>query len=285
MVFLTVIISNLNILRKASKAFGLSLSLLLLISIAGNTQQLELIDSMAISTPTRASIDRLNNIYIVDEKGNVNKYDKEGNITLQYSPQQLAEVTLLEAWNPLKVFVFYQDFQEYLFLDRFLTTTSRFSTRGLGNYIGMATISADNNIWFIDYSDFSLKKYDVNLDQLILSTPLSFTLNQDVYDIKFMREYQNLLFVSDHKSGIFIFDNLGNYLRKINLSEVGYFSFNQNQLCSTSENNVIITDIYTSKSRYFTLKEKVLFAFSQDEYLTVLTESQLKRYKISVSSD
>ncbi len=277
---MTAKISNLSILKKTIKAIALIAFFYLTTKLSCSGQTFELVDSVSIPTPARASIDRLNNIYIVDENGNINKYGKEGNIDLQYSPQQLAEISLIEAWNPLKIFIFYQDFQEFVFLDRFLTASSRFSTRDYGNYIGMATISMDNNIWCIDYSDFSLKKYDITLNQLILNTPLSLILNQDHYEIRFMREYQNLLFVSDYSSGIFIFDNLGNFLRKIDIKEVDYFSFIGDEVYFCSGNQIIITNIYGEEKRTIEMDEEVKFAFFYDDEVTILTDSKLKWFKI-----
>lgn len=272
--------SSSNILKKTTRHIALVIFLSFTVSYISRGQNLQLIDSISITKPNKASIDRLNNIYTVDENGNVNKFDKEGNVSLQYSPQQLADISLIEAWNPLKVFIYYQDFQEFVFLDRFLTASSRFSTRGYGNYIGLATISADNNVWCIDYADFTLKKYDVNLNQLILNSPLSLTLNQDSYDIRFMREYQNLLFVADYESGVYIFDNIGNFLRRIDLKEVEYFNFNKNELYSCIGNEIISTDIYNLQTRVFHLDEMVKFAFFYNDQMTTLSESMLKRYKI-----
>lgn len=245
-----------------------------------SAQELQLIDSTSIPTPEKVSIDRLGNIYIVDITGDINRYDNKGNLNLQYSPQQLAEISLIESWNPLKIFIFYRDFQEYLFLDRFLTTTSRFSTTEFGSYIGLSTISADNNIWAIDYSDFTLKKYDVTLNQLILSTPLNMILDQQEYDIRFMREYQNLLFISDYHSGLLVFDNLGNYLRKLDLKGVDYFNFNENEVYYCKKNQVTYANIYNSDTKNYTFKEDLKFILSRNKELITVTNTELKRYKI-----
>ena len=253
---------------------------LCVIGASGYCQQLQALDSVSISFPQKASIDRLNNIYLVDDRGGIDKYDSDIKLVLQYSPQQLAEISLIEAWNPLKVFIFYQDFQEYIFLDRFLTATSRFNVREFSNYTRAATISADNNVWLLDYADFSLKKYDVILNQITIATSLSQVLSQDDNDIRYLREYQNLLFLADFHHGIFVFDNLGNYLRKIETDSVEYFNFKGNNLYYLKDNSIELVDIYTLTEKKIELKNTPLFAFFYDNKLLTLTESKIIKYKI-----
>jgi hypothetical protein len=231
----------------------------------------------------KVSIDTYFNFYVADDKGNVFKYDSMGNQLLRFSPSKKATVSLLESWRTVNIFLFYRDIQEYTILDRFLTTSSSNSTfrqneedneTGIG-FARLASLALDNNLWIFDDEDFSLKKYNTRINKVILHTSLDLILNPSYYDLSFMREYQNLLFVNDKNSGILVFDNLGNYKTKLPYKGLSYFNFLGNNIYFISEGKLIIYDIYTSKQKsillpgektynYAPLSETKGYLFSSD---------------------
>ncbi|UII33052.1 hypothetical protein LVD17_04320 [Fulvivirga ulvae] len=248
--------------------------------VSGFGQQLIPVDSTIIDTPVSASIDRLNHIYIADKKGNLNQYSNTSLIQT-FSPQQTGSITLVEAWNPLKIFVFYADFQEYAFLDRFLSASQRFKAPELSRFSGMMTMSTDNNLWIVDYINFGLRKYNISFGDYTINTPFDLILDPDKYEITFIREYQNLVFISDKNSGILVFDNLGNYLKKIQVKGVSHFSFTGDDLYYIAEGALISTNIYSGKKSALPLPKEALFAFLyEDNKLALVSENMLTGYLI-----
>src|SRR4051812_27461454 len=63
------------------------------------------------------SIDRYSNIFVTDDKGNLYRYDSLGNESLKYSPLKKAEISILESWRTVNIFMFYRDLQEFNILD------------------------------------------------------------------------------------------------------------------------------------------------------------------------
>lgn len=262
--------------KKKFSTFLILLCLLCSYNVSG--QKLVLRSSTVISDPVAASIDRLNNIYIADKKGNLKQYTN-GQLQQIFSPQKSGSITLVEAWNPLKIFLFYADFQEYLFLDRFLTSPQRYSSSEWSRFSGMMTISADNNLWVIDYVDFGLKKYDINFSQFTVTTPFDLILDPENHEISFIREYQNLVFISDKVSGILIFDNMGNYLRKISAKEINYFSFLGDYLYFIQGDELIVSHIYSSEKKVIKLPEPALYALPYEKHIALITENALNIYE------
>lgn len=177
--------------------------------------------------PDRVSVDRYNNLYLSDRSGNIYKYDSSGQQLVTFSPKRRGRVGLLEAWNTVTVAAFYPELQEYLLLDRFLALTPgvKIDTKNVG-FIRLAAPSADGNIWLIDDSDFSIKKLNAASGDIMLKTPLDLLLEAGAYDLGFIREYNNMLFVSDRNSGILVFDNMGNYKKKLpfkNVEQPGFY--------------------------------------------------------------
>lgn len=207
---------------------------------------LEKLNSQKLSfNPVLGSTDRDGNIYLVDSDDDIHKLDKNGKYILSYSPQKMAETTIFEAWNSISLIIFYKDFQEYTLLDRFLTFKSSGSIDA--TYIGFArvvTLSSDNNLWIIDDTDFSLKKYDLTYKKLKVSTSLDLILDPQDYDIIFAREYHNNLYVLDRKNGILVFDNLGNYKKTIGLKGIEHIGFYNDKLYYADNGKVVIYDLY-----------------------------------------
>ena len=174
------------------------LFVLILINSIADGQQLRKIAESPIPEPYSVSIDQEGQIYVADNTGNLYKYDSNGQQIAIYSPQITTKIYLLEAWSGLRIFCFLRDIQEYIFLNRFLTATGNYGIDPdkIG-FAEIATPSFDNNLWIIDQSDFSLKKYDITHDDIQLNTPLDLLLNRKTYQLKFMKEYQNKLYISD----------------------------------------------------------------------------------------
>lgn len=198
-----------------------------------------------------ASIDQQGYLYFASKEGVIEKYNKAGELQYHYSPQKKASPSLLEAWQGLRVFVYYQAFQEYLFLNRFLVDSERFNLQRfeISQFSGLATISGDNNLWLVDSNTLTLTKVDLESGEVLLQNQLSLSLSVSNIRPSFIREYQNLLFISDENNGIFIFDNLGNYIEDLSSSNTSFFTFNKNNLILTQSNKIILIDIYSKTKR------------------------------------
>ncbi|UII29003.1 hypothetical protein LVD15_11410 [Fulvivirga maritima] len=255
--------------------------LLLFISSKSISQSYTLTNTISINKPEAVSIDKPGNIYIADNNGDVKKYLTDGKLDASFSAQSQGQIDLIEAWNPLKIFLFYEDLQQYTFLDRFLTTPQNFSLNELSDFNSLATLSYDNNLWLIDLVDFSLKKYDLNIRQFTLSTPFDLLLNPDDYEITFIKEYQNLVFFSDIHSGIYVFDNLGNYLRKIQGENINYFNFSDNEVYFLDANGKVkFIDIYSLEERELNLKPtSAKYVLISESQLYFINEDNFEIYR------
>jgi len=198
----------------------------------------------------KASQDGYGNLYISDKRGNINKFDSTGNFLLNYSPQKLGNVSLIEASNTIKIFAFYRDFQEYVTLERFLgpMPNSALNQDEVG-FARQATLASDFNIWLIDETDFSLKKYDRQFNKVLNKTALDLILDARDYDITFLREYQSNLFVCDRLSGILVFDSFGSYKKKIPFKGVAFFAFHEDELYYLQNDTLHFFHLYLFNTR------------------------------------
>ncbi len=211
---------------------------------------LEAVRAVPLGVVAHASLDRNGHLFVADERGNINKYTSEGQPLLHFSPQKLAVPDLLEAWFTLRIFAFYQEYQEYLLLDRFLHNSPliRFAPDAVG-FARSATLAADNLIWVFDDTDFSLKKYDPQTRQNVLVSPLALQLETPWVQVGFMREYQNQLYVSDERNGLLVFDNLGNYRKRLPFAGLAQFGFYRDELYFLRGNELVFFHLYNFQER------------------------------------
>ncbi|MCU0416986.1 MAG: hypothetical protein MUE33_07350 [Cytophagaceae bacterium] len=224
--------------------------ILLCIGIIVSSQTIRPISSVQIpGKPVALSYDAYGFVYIADEKGNMYKLDSLGKQMVNYSPPRRGTITSIEAFRNVNIFIFYRDFQVFYYIDRFLnaTQTLQFNPDKVG-YARIATPALDQSVWLVDETDFSLKKYNTTYNSLDINTPLDLIIDPKVYDMNFMREYQNLLFINDATSGILIFDNMGNYKTKLPVVGLTYFSFVDDYLVySKGDGKIHKVHLYTYK--------------------------------------
>jgi len=220
---------------------------LLLINSGLYAQNLNLIKKVKLDyTVESSAIDSDGNLYLVSDQGIIYKYNQYGDSLLTFSPRKNAKITQIEAWRELKVFLFYHDFQEYTFLDRFLRPTAFYSfDPNYISYAGLATLGNGDNLWVLDPGEFALKRYNSMTNMTDLSTQLEVILPINDYDVFLIREHQNQLFVFDKSSGIYVFDNIGNYKKNIPLTDYQTPGFFLDKLFYLNKDGLNMTDIYT----------------------------------------
>lgn len=232
--------------------------------------------------PVSVSIDRTNHIYLGGNKGNIYKFDDSGELLLSFSPQKQGNIKNVEAWSTLNTFVFYEGLQEFSFLDRFLTliTTQKFDREV---YARLATISSDNNLWVFDDQDYSLKKINLNYFEADILTPLNNIVSGD-FQGKHLREYQNFVFLSDAAQGIYVFDNFGNFIKKLPFESISYFNFSKNELYFLTGSTLTFYDIYSAETRFIELptptEKSYDFALIAENRLFMISGSSLDIYSV-----
>jgi hypothetical protein len=242
----------------------------------------ELVSFFDIETPAMAYLGNQKKLYLIDQNANLRSYDSQGEVLEIFSPQRRIIPSLLNVQNNIRPFLFYQEAQEYAFLNRFLTEIETYNIGGQGQIgnVQMAVPAQDNGLWLIDESDFSLKKYFPQNQTLTVNTPLAPVLAEMSLEVVQMEEYQNRLFVGLKSGRTLIFDNLGNYLRSIQAQSFSFFQ--QEILFIDAQRNALVwQNIYVGNQReiVFPATRKIEFAFQQDKTLFLVGTSQVWVYE------
>jgi hypothetical protein len=249
-------------------------------------QALHVERTLELGQPRLLASDRYGNLYVADQEGNINRYDSLGNFSLNFSPPKLAEVSLLDARPTVRIFAFYRELQEFTLLDRFLVPIDQFrlDLPELG-FVRVAAPSLDNQLWLYDDVNFAIKKFDKNANRVTFRVPLDLLLSGSAdYDINYLAEYQNQLFVNDRNSGILWFDNLGNLQRKLTTQTEG-FNFWGDELYFLEGEAIRFVHLYLGREHRWPLPtglvSKVKQVIVQGKRAYLLTESLLLVCKFS----
>ena len=220
--------------------------------------------SIPVSQPSALSKDRKDNIYIANDAGDVLQFDINGNRINTYSPDKPGVVTLIEAWAALRILIFYQDFQEYLFLDRFLNASPYYQIdhENVG-FSSLLTLAEDNNLWLIDNENLNLVKFDITTNQVLINTSLNNYILMEGNDLNFIRAYQQQVFINDAGNGILVFDNFGNYVKKLPVKGLDYFNFHQDELYYVYGDAIHFINLYS-------LRERTIPLGAEKQYHSVL---------------
>ena len=228
-------------------------------------------------------VDKLNNIYTINQNGELIKYDQYGTNLYTYADRTLGIIDHLDVQNPLKLLAFYRDFQYLIFLDNTLSVTARFDLPELGFQDATAVgLSNDNNIWIYDGLESRLKKIDHDGKVLIESNVLTPYLNDLNPD--FILENSNYLLVNDPENGIHLFDTFGKYINTVKVTYINNFQLVNNKVIFVKDDIIQGWDIISyQRDSFFILdpspKNMESIHLLRDDIL-ILKEGNIIKMKI-----
>jgi len=161
------------------------------------------------------SADHLANTYLI--RGfDVEKYDSTGRFLVQYSNNRLGVPTLLDATNPLKLLLWYADFQTAVFLDRNLTELGQLKLAEAGYPAVRCVASAvDGNLWVYDEATAHLLKLSTAGEKLLASQPLNFEFSQRYAPACIRDDGGQAVYLSDPQRGVAVFDAFAQFYKTL----------------------------------------------------------------------
>ena len=249
----------------------------------GQGQSLKKLQTIPLQGIKNVTIDRLGNIYVQLENQTINKYDTDGNWMVSFSNLERVEISQVEPWNPLSVFIYSRSAQEIELLDRSLIRQERIAVdQSLAIEPSLASPSINNSYWLLDKSDLSLKKIDVNSSGVDFQIDLNKVVRSVQPDYIALREYQNMIFLLDLKAGIEIYSIVGKRIHKIEAPGISYFGFLGQELYYLEAGNLKFYDLYTEEVHQFPVGN-VKQALVTDERLILVNAGsiEISEYKPS----
>ena len=137
-------------------------------------------------------------------------YKKDNSKTINYSNLLLGEIASINTYNPLKMVVFYKNFNTVIILDNRLSVVFRIDFNTVQPYKNVSHVSLgnDNTIWVFNQDIQQLELYDYKSKQVRATT---LPINSNVLDLKSNYNYCWLL----TKEYLYKYNYFGSLLFKI----------------------------------------------------------------------
>ncbi len=228
--------------------------------------------------------DKLKNVYVVNDREEILKFDNSGNQLFTYSDKRLGSIQSLDAYNPLKVLAFYRNFNVVVGLDNTLSPVARYDLAAKGFFVVPSVCLAhDNYLWIFDAQTYRLKKLNEQLKVMVESDDLTSLLEEEI-EPTCLLESGNRLFLNNPKTGILVFDIYGTYINQIPLREVELQQVINDQLIYIESGQIKIYNLKTLDSTVFEHGSSEQTGLQgirlQKERLFLLTEKALKIYQL-----
>jgi len=228
--------------------------IILSLPVVGQVAPPKKIKSLEISdTILTAQVDRPGELYVITRNGQFQKFDQDGKLLVLFKNENAP--TLFDPRDGSRLFAYYRPIQEFDYLSPAFQIVSSFridSAFAIQPWL-MCT-SGDTKLWVLDAADHSLKKLNPREQDVEIEVVIDSTLINDATEFTGMREYQNFVFILHPSKGIMIFNNLGKYIRAIDVKHLHAFHFIGEELYYVKGNTIKFFDLFTTETREMSLE-------------------------------
>lgn len=168
--------------------------------------------------------DGLGNIYVV-HNDKISKYNATGVFQKTFSTKRYGKIEFLDATNPLKILVYFNDFQQLLFLDNQLSPSSNMiSLESIGyEQAALVCSSTNNSFWLYDKQNNELIRFNQDSKLLVKTGNLKRILDIDIKP-NYLLEHNGNVYLNCPSEGILVFDIYGTFAKTIPLKNLHEFN-------------------------------------------------------------
>lgn len=162
------------------------------------------------------SVDQLGELYIIDNNNQLKKYDQQGDsIGVFNQVTKFGKLSYVEAQNPWKTILFYENFATIVLLDKYLNYLTSINLPQQNIFqVRAVTTSYDNNIWLFDEQENKLKKIDDQGNNLFETVDFRL-LFDSVPSPKKIIDRDGFVYLYDPQKGLYIFDYYGSFKSRL----------------------------------------------------------------------
>lgn len=213
-----------------------------------------------------AAIDRPGDFYVVTKTAQIQRFDKDGKLTLLYKARNVP--TLFDPRDGARLFAYYRDDQHYEFLNpSFEPSASWRIDSAFAIQPWLICPSGEYKLWILDRVDHSLKKINVKASEVEVEVIIDPMLIENATSFKTMREYQSFIFLLNPSKGIFIFNNLGKHIKTIGVSGIQHFNFLGEELYYLRGDKLQFFNLFSAETREVKIDKGYAAALITDERL------------------
>ena len=247
---------------------------LFVFSCAG--QQVSLVSKTPLPSGRLIDIDNFGNIYQLSDNELIKTTSSE---SINFSNVQLGNISTADAFNPLKINVFYENFNTVVILDNRLAEITVVNFNSIPPFRMVTHVSAgyDNTIWIFDQNTQQLELFDfLDLKMRVTTLPIS----ENITDLKSNFNYCYVLTTTE----VLIYNYFGNLIAKYPHPGFSEFEENNGELLFRKENELFIYDQKTGDFKALELPELLISRFFvTDETLYIYDGEILHQFQLKAN--
>lgn len=192
-------------------------------------------------------IDKLGNFYFVNDNV-LKKTDSKLEFGESYDVYSLGDISLIDVSNPLKILLFYKDFNAILFVDNNLSELTDPILLDDTEYYSVDAVATNQygGFWIYNSLDASVIGLDKDLELVQEGVNLlSVVGGAEIIEMKLSTDYIALHFKSNE---IVVLDKFANYYTKYPVSKDSQFDIDNNKLFIIGSDGLKIIDLERKKS-------------------------------------
>jgi hypothetical protein len=240
--------------------------------------------SITIKTkPDYINADNLGNIYAIKEDELV-KYLPTGKFFARYSNLKLGNITSVDVTNPLKLVLYYRDFQQIVFLDNQLSLNSEaVSLEQLGyEQTDLVCAGANNSFWIYNKQNNELIRFNENSKKIAFTGNLKQVLRTNLSP-NYMVEYNGFLFLNCPESGVYVFDIFGAFSKVISIKGIKQFQVNEDVIYYKKDSSLCSYDykLFEEACKTFPGSAKAIELKYNNRYVYIAYKDSVQAIKLA----
>lgn len=235
------------------------------------------LDEITINTEQFLGYDQFGYYYTI--KNNIFSKIKNSE-TLEYKNITLGQINKVDILNPLKIVLFYENFNTVILLDNQLNETEKinFSENQISIVANATGIASQNQLWIYNSLNQQIGLYDyLKKDYKTISTSFP-------ESIKYYQSDFNNFYWIDEKNNWYCCNIFGKITKKGNIPNFDSIEIiNENQFIFSKDSILTLKDIEKSEKFEIEILEKTFKKFSyKDQILSIFTSEGITNYKIII---
>ena len=171
------------------------------------------------------TVDNLGNIYLLSPENQLKKLNPAGDSLAVFNDvRRYGKIYSMDVTNPLKILLYYKEFETIVVVDRFLNIINIIDLRNLNIFQAKAFgLAYDNNVWVYDELEAKLKRIGDDGTLIDQTTDIRQVVDS-VPDPQVIIDQSGLVYLYDTAKGVYVFDHYGAF--KNHLPLLGWKDFN-----------------------------------------------------------
>ncbi len=258
--------------------FSLILFLVLCLSIVANSQVVEVARIPALAQSFK--VDKLGSFYFLNNNV-LKKTDKDNNLLASYDKYSFGGISVLDVSDPLRILLFYSDFNSIVYLDNNLSELRDPIILDNLEYYDIQAVcsSTDGGFWVYDNQKSQVKSHNKNLSVVKSGVMLYSMIENDAPTEIILST--NYIFLKLNSNGIIVLDKFGNYISKVESESESIMSIDNDILYLLDSNSIKLVNIVDGHEEVIPIPELKVVDFEvSGKKMFILADKSLITFEI-----